>query len=163
MTCRIDRSLRLTKLPVRSLQSVWVSCLLVILSAWIPNARAENGRDYSAMYDLGPATAVDPLHVSMKLFLRLQNHSGADLTNATISLADRLAPGKAGASVTSGVTVAYRGVVKLSATVTVATQEYQRWQHGGQPLLIIRVPNRNGREVGRPIELARMPGVGAMP
>jgi hypothetical protein len=144
-------------------EGIWVGCLFVVLAAWTPDARAEHDRDFSAMYDIGPATPVDATHVSVKLFLRLQNHSGASLTNATIALANRLMPGKAGTPLAGGVTAAYRGIVKVSGTVTVGTAEYRRWQHGGQPSLVIRVPNRNGRQVERPIELIRRPGVGAMP
>ena len=163
MTRDFDRYFQLPKLPTRGLKGFWVGCLLVGLSAWTADARAEHGRDYSAMYDLGPATALDPTHVSVKLFLRLQNHSGVDLTNATISLADRLMPGKAGTPIISRVTAPYRGIAKASATLTVGTQEYRSWQRGGQPSLAIRLPDRNGREVNRPIELVRMPGVGAVP
>jgi hypothetical protein len=163
MTRDVDRHIEWRQAAGRGLLSFSLSCLLALLSVWNSNARAENGRDYSAMYDIGPATALDPTHVSVKLFLRLQNHSGTDLTNATITLADRLMPGKAGMLLKSGVTVAYRSIAKVSGTVTVGSEEYARWQRGGQPSLVIRVPDRNGRQVDRPIELVRMPGVGAMP
>jgi hypothetical protein len=162
MTDYFDQQPQLKRLASRRLQGLWVSCLIVVLSAWIANAWGENGRDFSAMYDLGPATAVDPTHVSVKLSLRLQNHSGADLTNATIFLADRLRPGKIGMPLKTGVTAAYRGVAKVSGTVTVTTEEYGRWQRGGHPSLVIRVWARNGRQVDRPIELIRLPGAGIM-
>jgi hypothetical protein len=62
------------------------------------------------------------------------------LTDATISLADRLMPGKAGTPLANGMTAAYRGIVKVSGAVAVANEEYRRWQRGGQPSLIIRMP-----------------------
>jgi hypothetical protein len=163
MSWDLDRHIELEPPAVSHLQGFWVSCLLVVLSAWMPDALAENGRDFSAMFDIGPPTALDATHVSVRVFLRLQNHSGAYLTNATISLAERLVPGKEGTPLVTGVTAAYRGIVKVSGTVAVGTEEYRRWQRGGQPSLVIRVPDRNGRQLDRPIELVRMPGVAAMP
>jgi hypothetical protein len=149
--------------PARVISSFWVMGFLVFVSLNLTDARAENGRDFSGMYVIGPATVFDSTHVSVTLFLRLQNHSGADLSNAAVFLMNRLQPGKAGTPFASGISAPYRGVAKASGVVAVNTEEYQRWQHGGHPELVVRVLDQRGRKVDRPIELLRMPRAGAMP
>jgi hypothetical protein len=147
----------------RTLGGRWgILCLVVIAAVWHANADAENTRDFSAMFDMGPAQTVDLTHVSVKLFLRVRNNSVTDLSNATISLSDPLLPGKVSTPLATGISVPHRGSVKISGSVTVEVQEYRHWQRGEQPSLVIRVPGADGRNIDRPIELMRMPGMGAM-
>jgi hypothetical protein len=141
----------------------------ILLSAWlvaalIVPAHADNGRDFSALYDLGPAHSVDSTHVSVQLYLSLQNHGSAGVTNTTIFLAQ---PGLLEADstpVAAGVSVAHRAVTTVSGTLTVEAQEYQRWQRGqSAPLLFIRITDAQGRQIDRRVELVRRPGLGARP
>ena len=125
-------------------------------------AHAENGRDFSGVYDMGSATKLDATHVSVKLYLRLNNHSGADLKNAQIALADPLERSKASSMYASGVTANRRGVVKVTGTVTVDSREYLRWRGGPGPSLVVRVPDKHGQMIDHPIELQRLRGVEKM-
>ena len=125
-------------------------------------AHAANHRDFSAMYDVGPASVVDATHVSVTLSLRLQNHSGRPLSHAALAMKELMMPGGRGRVVASDVSVEDRGTAKTSGIVIVSANEYRRWQRGGQPLLVLRVHDSNGRDIDRAIELLRLPGVGAL-
>jgi hypothetical protein len=115
------------------------------------------------MYDLTNTATGDTAHVSLTLVLRLQNHSGAALNNGAIVLRDKFSPSASLQTVASGVSVADRRSVKVSGTITVKKAEYARWQRGNRPSLLVHFVGKSGRAVDRPIELARMPGLGAMP
>lgn len=140
-----------------------VAAAFVTLMCMILTAHAENGRDFSAMYAIGRPTVVDSTHVSVTLSLRVQNHSGASLSDAAIFLVNRAQPFKAGSLVASGIQVPDRGTAKASGAVTVSTRDYQRWQRGEPPAFMVRVVSRNGRSVDRPIELLRTSHIGDQP
>jgi hypothetical protein len=127
------------------------------------DAYAENGRDFSAMYDFFEVTAVDTAHVSLTLVLQLQNHSGGYVANGTLALVDRLRPDRKPSTFADTVTVADRRGVKVSGTLTIDTREYQDWQRGVPPALVIDFIDARGRKVERVVELARLPGVRAPP
>lgn len=143
----------------RLVTAAFVTLMCVILT----NAHAENGRDFSAMYAIGRPTVFDSTHVSVTLSLRVQNHSGASLSDAAIFLVNRAQPFKAGSLVASGIQIPDRGIAKASGAVTVSTRDYQRWQRGEPPALMVRVVNRDGRNVDRPIELLRTSHIGGRP
>jgi hypothetical protein len=141
----------------------------ILLSAWlavalIAPANADNGRDFSALYDLGAPHVVDATHVSVQLYLSLQNHGAASVSNTTIFLGQPGLLETDSARVVDGVAVAHRAVARVSGTLTIDAQEYQRWQRGQwTPLLFIRVTDAQGRQIDRQVELARRPGLGARP
>lgn len=140
-----------------------VAAALVTLCVILTTAHAESGRDFSAMYAIGRPTVFDSTHVSVTLSLRLQNHSGASLSDAAIFLVNRAQPFKAGSLVASGIQIPDRGTAQASGAVTVSTRDYQRWQRGEPPALLVRVVNRNGRNVDHPIELLRTSHIGGRP
>jgi hypothetical protein len=138
--------------------------ILLLLSIAVTHAaHAENGRDFSAMYDLTNIAPVDTMHVSLTLVLRLQNHSGAALNNATVVLSNKFSPSASPQTVASRVNVADRRSVKVSGTITVRKSEYARWHTGTRPSLVVHFVGKSGRGVDRPVELARMAGLGARP
>jgi hypothetical protein len=127
-------------------------------------ANADNGRDFSALYDLGSAHPVDATHVSVPLYLSLQNHGTAGVSNTTIFLGQPGLLSSNSAVVADGVAVARRAVARVSGTLTLDAQEYQRWQRGQwTPLLYIRITDAEGHQSDRRVELARRPGLGARP
>jgi hypothetical protein len=141
----------------------------ILLSAWlavalVAPANADNGRDFSALYDLSSARPVDSTHVSVQLYLSLQNHGAAAVGNTTIFLAQPNLLATDSTLVAAGVTVARRAVARVSGTLTIDAQEYQLWQRGlWAPLLFIRITDAQGRPIDRRIELVRRPGLGARP
>src|ERR1700691_5367338 len=53
-----------------------LALLMWLLMAMSFSARAEHGRDFSALYDIGRVTGIDAHRVSVTLLLRLRNNSG---------------------------------------------------------------------------------------
>ena len=148
-------SLRLSHRVQEILLSAWLTMALIV------PANAENGRDFSALYDLGSARTVDSTHVSVQLYLSLQNHGATGVRNTTIFLVRSSPLEQDSALVSDGVTVAHRAVARVSGTVTIDAREYQRWQRGQwAPLLFIRITDAEGRQIDRRIELVRRPGLG---
>jgi hypothetical protein len=143
-----------------TLLSVWWAVAAIIA----PGVHADNGRDFSALYNFGSAQSADSTHVSVQLYLSLQNHSGAAVRNTAILLVQPGLLETDATEVASSVTVANRAVALVSGTLTIDSQEYQRWQRGQwTPLLYLRVTDAQGHQVDRRIELARRPGLGARP
>jgi hypothetical protein len=141
---------------IESAMTLLAVCLLGIAAT---AAHAEHGRDFSASYTLGAPRAVDATHVAVPIALRLHNHSGADVTNATVSLGEirRQSPapqptGSTTATAALGVAVKNRAVAAVTTALVVSNREYERWQHGGRPLLALRTRDRFGHTVLHPIE-----------
>jgi hypothetical protein len=132
-----------------------VMCLLLAMAS---NAHAEHGRDFSALYDFGKVTSVDARRVSVTLMLRLRNNSGKYISNGSIRLVDRVAPGDALATLGDPVEIAYRGSARVAGSVTVERSEYRRWLRGDAPKLVVDVIDARGRHVDHAVELVRMPG-----
>lgn len=158
-----DRSVQLHSLRLRhTAQKILLGAWLAV--ALIVPANADSGRDFSALYDFGSAHPVDATHVSVQLYLALQNHGATAVSNATIFLGQPGLLETDSAQVAGGVAVAHRAVARVSGTLTIDTQDYQRWQRGQwTPLLLVRVTDAQGRQIDRPVELVRRPGLGARP
>ena len=131
-----DRSVQLHSLRLRHtaqkiLPGAWLAVALIV------PANADSGRDFSALYDFGSAHPVDATHVSVQLYLALQNHGATAVSNATIFLGQPGLLETDSAQVAGGVAVAHRAVARVSGTLTIDTQDYQRWQRGQwTPLLL---------------------------
>ncbi len=131
------------------------ACLLLVATA----AQAGQDRGFSATYALGSPRSVDATHVSVPITLRLRNHSGADVTNATVSLRSLLGhvrvPKPANlqsSSAAASVAVRDRAVVPVATSFVVPTWEYERWQRGGRPMLALRIEDPSGHAVLHPID-----------
>ena len=135
---------------------------MAILTLLCP-AFAEDGRDFSAIYDFKNVEVVDPTHVSVTLVLRLQNHSGADVAAGQVSLRRGMNPSQSYGAFSTSVTVANRAVTKLTGTFVVDAEEYQLWQSGPSPMLRIDYGDGEGRPMLRPVEVVRRRGMGDVP
>lgn len=120
-----------------------VVCLLLCAAL---TSLAEDGRDFTAMYAVSNAN-VGSDTVALTLTLRLFNHSGADVADATVVLEDPSQQGGSFGSIT-GVAVRYREDIRLSADFIISRAEYDAWQQGGQPKLHIDFTDANGNSVG---------------
>jgi hypothetical protein len=123
-------------------------------------ARAEGGRDFSATYDVRDVSTIDPTHVFLTLVLRLQNHSGAAVSDAKIVLRDGLPRSKSLGSFVQRLTAANKAVVKISGTFTVPAREFLTWTRGQGPRLEVQLVDSHGRTLRRAVEAIRMPGLG---
>jgi len=147
----------------RAVRPAGLCLLLCLLLATFSSAQAEHGRDFSALYDIGRVTNVDARRVSVTLLLRLRNNSGRYVSNGSIRLVDRIAPGDVLATLGGPVDVAYRASARVAGSVTVERSEYQRWVRGDAPKLVVSLIDARGRHLDHPVELVRMPGAGASP
>jgi hypothetical protein len=130
----------------------------------VPVVQADNGRDFSALYDFGSGHLIDSAHVSVSLYLSLQNHGAAGVTNTALVLGQPGLLEAKSTQVAANVTVAHRAIASISGTMTIRAQDYQRWQRGQwTPLLYIRITDAQGRQIYQQVELARRPGLGAHP
>jgi hypothetical protein len=137
-----------------------VLTLMVAVLGPSQTARAEGGRDFSAMYDVRDVSTIDPTHVFLTLVLRLQNHSGASVSDAKIVLRDGLPRSKSLGSFVQRLTAANKAVLKISGTFTVPTREFHTWARGQGPRLEVELVDSNGRTLRRAVEATRMPGLG---
>jgi len=136
------------------------AALIIALAALPFAALAANGRDFSATYDVTHVATVDSQHVSVMLNLRLQNHSGADVTDAEVSLRDDLLEFKSLGVFPLHVTLANHAVANLSGTFTVPAGYMTHWRSGPGPHVFVRFIDAHGHSISRPVKLRLMPGVG---
>jgi len=150
---------------IDSAKTLLAACLLGMAAS---PAHAEHGRDFSATYRLGSPRPTDATHVAVPIALRLHNHSGADVANATLELgsisgrglpSNRAASPRAASS--PAVTLPNHTVLDVTISLTVTQQEFQRWLRGGRPLLTLSTRDRLGHPVLLPIEASPSRGHGA--
>ena len=142
------------------LSGVVLTLIIAILGLPSQTARAEGGRDFSAMYEVRDVSTIDATHVFLTLVLRLQNHSGAAVSDAKIVLRDGLPAFKSLGTFVERLTAADKAVVKFSGTFTVPAREFHAWVHGEGPRLEVQLVDSQGRTLRQPIEVVRMPGLG---
>jgi len=134
--------------------------VVVITIVGAPAAYAENGRDFSARYDITNVSPVGANQVSVTLSLRLQNHSGADIADAEVSLQDSVLAFKTLGVFPTHVSLANHSVANVSGTFLVPAPYVTQWRTGARPRVIVRFMSAQGRWSRRPVELLFMPGVG---
>ncbi len=128
-------------------------CLIFLFSPLL--AHGKNGRDFAGFYDVKDATDLGS-EVQLTLLLRLFNYSDAEVADATLTLRDSLLRQKSYGSFPS-VSVGDRQSVRLSGGFTIPHREYERWQRGAVPNLIIEFKDAAGKSIRRRIELVKMP------
>jgi hypothetical protein len=111
-----------------------------------------NGREFSSSYRVSDVS-VSGDTATLTMTLQLFNHSTADVSNATLVLRDGIIPSRNYGTI-SNVNVPAGHAVQLSATFQVPQREYQSWQQGRQPFLMIEYADAAGNKVRRPIEIA---------
>jgi hypothetical protein len=142
---------------------IWL--LICVVAAWVvaaPHAVADEGRDFSATYDITSLHAGDGQTVKVRINLELYNHSRTYFTEARMLLADPVHPGAALKEVAT-TELPGRTFVKLAGTVEVDSTQYLRWQRGAKPELLVRCTDTAGRTVEKTIDLVWRQGAGATP
>lgn len=142
--------------PPRGLR-LGAAALLALCALWAgaPALALDEGGDFAATvrYD---KTADLPNAKQVTLSLRLFNFSGGDVAGATVLVHSALPPGDALGSI-ANVTLLDNTHVLLSGRITVPASDYQRWQDGAEPQLVIEYVDAGGNKVRRPIEVMQMP------
>ena len=141
----------------RSLGRAAVVCLSLIAISPDCKLQAENGRNFAGSYQIQAVHTDGPL-VSFHLYLKLVNYSGADITDAKVTITGRGLPGGTPDLDYSGeldhVTVKYRKLVTLGGNFTVPESEYQQWQKGASPNLVVTYLNADGDQIQNTVELS---------
>jgi len=137
-----------------------LSAVLIVTIMAQPATFAEHGRDFSASYDIKDVSLVGANEVSVTLNLRLQNHSGAEVADAEVSLQDSVPASKALGVFPMHLSLVNHAVANLSGTFIVPTRYVAQWRTGQRPRIVVRFMSDTGHAIRRPVELLYMPGVG---
>jgi hypothetical protein len=98
--------------------------------------------------------------VSVALSLRLQNHSGADVTDAEVSLEDKVPALRSLGVFPSHLSLVNHAVATLTGTFSVPTSYATEWRTGHRPQVVVRYMSAQGHWIRRPVEMRFLPGVG---
>ena len=141
----------------QNLRSGWAFSAALALAglAWAGLASAQNGAGFSGFLrysDVG----VSGDTASPTLRLRLVNHSGMHVSNATVLVRDPVIRGLNYGSFPN-VNIPAGQTVLLSGIFQIPRREYQNWRLGRTPSLTIEYTDAAGNPVRRPIDTARDP------
>ena len=131
------------------------AALILVGLAWTGLAWAENAAGFSGFYHFS-AVSESGDTASPTLRLRLVNHSGMDVSNATVQVRDPVIRGLNYGSFPN-VNIPAGGTVSLSDIVEIPQREYQNWRLGRTPALTIEYTDAAGKQVRRPIQIAPDP------
>ena len=131
---------------------VWtMRAALVLVGLALAATAWGDGREFSGFYRVSDVS-VSGDTASLTLTRRLFNHSTADVSNATVMLRDWIIPSRNFGTFPSVGVPAGRSV-QLSGTFQIPQREYQSWQQGRPPFLMIEYADVAGNKVRRPIEV----------
>ena len=131
------------------------SAVLALCFTSIP-LPAEHGRNFAGEFQIRNVVDEGSI-VKFELHVKVVNFSGADLRNATLTLADRR-PGQSPDVMDyegsfTDVSVDYRKSIELDGNFMAPVREYQQWQRGAAPVLMVTYFDESGKEHRDPVEL----------
>ena len=122
---------------------------------------AEHGRNFAGEFQVRNVVEGSVV-VKFELHVNVFNYSGEDVKDATLTLANRRSGANPDAIDDQGlfpnVSIGYRKSVELDGIFTVPVREYQLWQRGAVPYLVVTYLDESGKELRSPVEL--MPAIG---
>jgi hypothetical protein len=143
----------------RSLGRAAAVCLSLIAVSHDCRLQAENGRNFAGSYQI-QAVRVDGPLVTFHLYLKLVNYSGSDITDANVTITARgLPPGSPDPDFSGEVdhvTVKYRKLITLGGDFTIPESEYQQWQKGATPNVVVTYLNADGDQIQNTVELSKV-------
>jgi hypothetical protein len=154
------RKINMIRRSLRALRLKILSAVFIATLTSVPCAFAEHGRDFSATYDLKDVSPAGADRVSVTLSLRLQNHSGADLADAEVSLEDKVPALRSLGVFPSHLSLVNHAVATLTGTFSVPTSYAAEWRTGHRPQVVVRYMSAQGHWIRRPVEMRFLPGVG---
>jgi hypothetical protein len=151
----------------RVLRSFVYFCLPGLVLCLALAAQASGVHSFTGAYRILKATAQDDGNVKVRVSLRVFNASGADVTNATISLVSSLVTAPAGETAFewekeqapfTNVTLLFNPHLKkqppaLVGTFTIPNDEYAQWQMGAGPRFVIEYQNAAGEQQHHRIDM----------
>jgi hypothetical protein len=137
--------------------------LIVILGVTIclPQvSRASDNRAHSAPQMSGAYRVIEKTdqgpQIRLRLQLRLINHGPSNLHIQRITLWDRH-PEK-GATQACAIAIPAGHSADTTPEFTIAFQEYETWQRGSEPRLVLELQSPNGRKATEAVRLSRIAG-----
>lgn len=113
---------------------------------------AADGRDFAGTYELSNVT--DQGDAMLLTFTaRVFNYSDADVSGTVVLEHSGPIPGQPYWSL-PGTSIANRGSVRLSCSVTIPRAEYEGWRQGRRPNLHVDTTDADGHTIRRPVELS---------
>lgn len=136
----------------RALTFLVASAVLALF--FVGNTSAKDGRDFAGSYEVTELTDLGD-QVRAHFAARVFNYSDADVVGATILLEGSDLARASYASFPYQ-TIRDRESVRVEAWVTIPKTEYESWQQGARPGLLVEFKAGNETQ-RRPVELARGP------
>ena len=130
-----------------------VVALISVLAFACP-AQSQNRPNLLGLYEVKEPTDLGP-EVRVTLLVRLIHASDMDLAEAEFSLRDPLRRTSYGSFAI--LPVRSRGWVELRGEFTVPRREFERWQVGARPYVVVEFPGPGGNRVLQPVRLLRRP------
>jgi hypothetical protein len=145
----------------QSFSQAFVSCaslatVLLLTLLLSTAASSKDGRDFMAYYRIDEVSQVSDA-VQIKIQLKLFNYSGSDIRQGKVALYDSQPTRLALGGFKPIKLFRTRGEANLIQQFTISKIEYERWQHGVNPVLFFLFTDSNGHTLQRPIELIRRP------
>ena len=141
----------------QNLRSGWAIIVALVLggSAWAGLALAENGVGISGFYHYSDVS-ISGDTASPTLTIRLVNHGGMHVSNATILVRDPVIRGLNYGSFPN-VNIPAGKTVSISGIFQIPQHEYESWRRGRTPSLTIEYTDASGKHMRRPVVIARDP------
>src|SRR6266568_499179 len=141
----------------QNLRSGWAFSAALALAglAWSGLASAQNGAGFSVFYHYSDVS-VSGDTASPTLTLRLVNHSGMHVSNATVLVRDPVIRGLNYGSFPN-VNIPAGKTVSISGIFQIPQHEYESWRRGRTPSLTIEYTDASGKHMRRPVVIARDP------
>lgn len=92
--------------------------------------------------------------ITATLVLQVSNNTGADVTNASVSLIETPLLPVVTDMAYQGLSVAAGGASTLQSTITVPATLYQQWQNGTPPYLLIQYIDSTGATLQYPVDVS---------
>jgi hypothetical protein len=130
---------------------------IALILLHVSPGRAADGRDFAGLFKVDNPTDAGDGQVQVTLTVQIFNYSGADVSNATVTLQDSINPGKDFGAYPGAASIFQEDPATLSHTFNISPDEYSRWQQGAMPIMRIDYQNAAGEPARRQIELAAGP------
>ena len=114
---------------------------------------ANNGRDFAGTYTVSNASPSGN-NYTLTFSAQVFNYSGADVSQATLTLEDSLLPGQSYA-VFQSISITNNDSATVSSFITIPAREYQGWQNGMPPLLVVQFTDASGNNHLERVELSQ--------
>lgn len=114
-----------------------------------------SGQDFGGFYQFSDVSQQGNSY-QLTFKARIFNYSGSDISNATVTLVNPMNPRQPYASFT-GISISKNGSTLVSGSIAIPSREYQRWQDGGQPQVLIGFVDSEGQSHLEPVQLIHRP------